>query len=75
MFKNRSVQIQLVKNKKADGAIETTKVKSVDTAEIAKIATDYTLTTIAGVGALIAAHKILTTACDIAVIAAKAKFK
>jgi len=76
MFKNRAVQVSLVKTKKADDNVaETTQVASVDPKEIAEIATEFTLKTIGAIGAVIAANKALSTACDIAVIAAKAKFK
>lgn len=72
MFKNRSVQVKLVKD--ADTA-DHTEIKVVDPKEIAEIATEFTLKTIGAVGAVIAANKILTTICDVAVIAAKAKLK
>lgn len=75
MFKNRAVQVSLVNTKKADNVAETTQVTSVDPKEIAEIATEFTLKTIGAIGAVIAANKVLSTACDIAVIAAKAKFK
>lgn len=76
MFKNKAVQVSLVNTKKAaESAIEETEVIPVDYAEIALIATEYTIKTIGAVGAVIAANKVLTAACDIAVLAAKAKFK
>lgn len=76
MFKNRAVQVSLVNTKNAaESRVETTPVESVDFAEIAKIATDYTVKTIGAIGAVIAANKVLSTACDIAVIAAKATIK
>lgn len=76
MFKNRAVQVSLVNTKKAaESSVETAPVESVDFAEIAKIATDYTVKTIGAIGAVIAVNKVLSTACDIAVIAAKATIK
>lgn len=76
MFKNKAVQIQMVDAKKnAESVIEDTPVHTVDPAEIAQIAADYTIQTVVAVGAVIAANKVLTTICDIAVLAAKAKLK
>jgi hypothetical protein len=76
MFKNKAVQIKMVNTKKnAENVNEDTPVKTVDPAEIAQIATEYTLKTVGAIGAVIAANKVMTTICDIAVIAAKAKIK
>lgn len=76
MFKNRAVQVKLVNTKKtAESGAEDTTVEPVDYAAIAKIATDYTVKTIGAIGAVIAANKVLSTACEIAVITAKAKIK
>ncbi len=75
MFKNRAVQVKLVNTKHDENVAEPTSVMAVDPAEIAQIATEYTLKTIGAIGAVIAANKVLTAACDIAVLAAKAKFK
>lgn len=73
MFKNRTLQMKIVKD--AEPGAEQTEVKIVDPKEIAEIATEYTLKTIGAVGAVIAANKILNTICEVAVIAAKAKLK
>lgn len=76
MFKKHAIQVSLVNTKKAaESSVDNTPVESVDYAKIAKIATDYTVKTIGAIGAVIAANKVLATACDIAVIAAKAKIK
>jgi len=75
MFKNKAVQIKMVNTEKGENSIEPTPVMPVDPAEIAQIATEYTLKTIGAIGAVIAANKVLSTICDISVIAAKAKFK
>lgn len=72
MFKNRSMQVKFVKD--ADTA-DQTEVKVVDPKEIAEIATEFTLKTIGAIGAVVAANKILNAACEIAVVAAKAKLK
>lgn len=73
MFKNRSMQVKFVKD--AENDVDTTETISVDPEQIAKIATEYTVKAIGAVGAVIAANKALNTICEIAVIAAKAKFK
>lgn len=73
IFKNRAIQVSLVKKEGAD--IPTPEVETVSPQEIAEIATDFTIKAIGALGAVIAANRILSTACDIAVIAARAKFK
>jgi len=73
MFKNRSMQVKFIKD--ADNSVDTPETISVDPEQIAKIATEYTVKAIGAVGAVIAANKALNTICEIAVIAAKAKFK
>jgi hypothetical protein len=76
LFKNKAVQIQMVNTKKnAESVIENTPDKTVDPAEIAQIATEFTVKTVGAIGIAIAANKVLATICDIAVIAAKAKIK
>jgi hypothetical protein len=74
MFKDRAIQMSFVK-KPAENGAENTEVKVVDPEQIAKIATEYTIKTIGAVGAVIAANKMFSTVCEIAVIAAKAKIK
>lgn len=75
MFKNREVRIRLAKTQENEMDDQTTNVIPVDPETIAKIATDYTVKTIGAIGIVIAGHKVLSTICDIAVVAAKAKFK
>lgn len=76
MFKNRAVQVSLVNTKKAvENGIEEAPVTEVDPEQIAKIATEYTIKTIGAIGAVIAANRVLSTICEIAVVAAKAKIK
>jgi hypothetical protein len=76
MFKNKAVQVSLVNTKKAaESSTDQTPVEPVNYEKIAQIATEYTVKTIGAIGAVIAANKVLTAACDIAVIAAKAKIK
>jgi len=73
VFKNRAFQVKLVKTDEADTPIP--EVETMDPEQIAQIATEFTIKTIGALGAVIAANRILSTACEIAVIAAKAKFK
>jgi hypothetical protein len=76
MWKNRAVQVSLVNTKKAaESGVEETPVQLVDPEQIAQIATEYTVKTIGAIGAVIAANKLLSTICEIAVVAAKAKIK
>lgn len=75
MFKKHALQIKMVNTKDAETGADATPVKTVDPAEIAKIATEYTVKTVAAVGAVIAANKVLTSICEIGVIVAKAKIK
>lgn len=74
MFKNRELRVRLA-NTKDETNDPTVEVKTVDPEQIAKIATDYTVKTIGAIGAVIAANKVLSTVCEIAVVAAKAKLK
>lgn len=73
MFKNRSIQMKLVRDNAA--STEENEIKIVDPEQIAQIATDYTMKTIATIGAVVAANRILKTICEIAVITAHAKNK
>lgn len=75
MFKNRSIQMKIVKDKDAENGIDAPDVMVVDPEEIAEIATEYTIKTITVVGAAIAANRVLKTICEIAVVAAQAKLK
>jgi hypothetical protein len=76
MWKNRAVQVSLVNTKKAaESGVEETPIQLVDPEQIAQIATEYTVKTIGTIGAVIAANKLLSTICEIAVVAAKAKIK
>lgn len=73
MFKNRSIQMKIVKD--AENGAETPEIKIVDPTEIAEISTEFALKTIGAIGAVIAANKIINTVCEIAIVAAKAKIK
>lgn len=75
MFQKKALQVSVVNKKDAVTASDTTPAEPVDYAKIAEIATDFTVKTVAAVGAVIAANKLLTTVCDIAKIAAQAKLK
>jgi hypothetical protein len=74
-LKNKAFQIQMVDPKTDEPNGPTTNVYNIDPAEAAKVATDVVVKTVGAIGAVIAGHKVLTTICDIAVIAAKAKLK
>lgn len=73
MFKNRSIQMKIVKD--AEPGAETPEITVVDPEQIGKIAKDYTMLTVGAIGAAVAANKIVNTICEIAVLAAKAKLK
>lgn len=74
LFKNKVVTIALdEKPKPADAP--TTEVVSTNPDEIIQIITESAVKTIGAIGVVIAGHKILSTVCDIAVIATKAKLK
>lgn len=74
-LKNTAVQIKMVNTKKQDADPQVAEESSTDPKEIAEIATDFALKTIGAVGVVIAANRVLTTICDITIIAAKAKLK
>jgi hypothetical protein len=76
MLRNHAFQVKLVNTKKnAENPTELTNEKTVDPTQIAEIATEYTIKTIGAIGAVFAANKVLSTICEIAVVAAKAKIK
>lgn len=74
MFKNRAIQVQMVK-KEDKTATDTDVVPSVDPEQIAKIVQDTATTIIVTVGLVVAANRILNTACKIAVITTKARLR
>lgn len=74
LFKNKVVTIAL-EQKPQPADVPTTEVVSTNPEEIVKIITESAVMTIGAIGAVIAGHRILSTACDIAVIVAKAKLK
>lgn len=76
MFKKKAIQIKMVnaKDVKMDDT-EDAPVTPVDPEEIAKIISEYAVKTVAAVGAVIAANRVLTTICEVAIITAKAKIK
>lgn len=76
MFKNHAFQVKMVNTKKdVENGADPAPVKIVDPAQIAEITTEYTIKTIGAIGAVIAVNKVLSTICEIAVVAAKAKIK
>lgn len=74
MFKNRALQVKMVNTKNENDA-PSVDVTNVDPEQIAKIATDFTIKTVGAIGTVIAANKVLSTICEIAVVTVKAKLK
>jgi len=73
LFKNKVVTIALEeKPKPAD--VPSTEVISTNPDEIAQIITESAVKIIGAAGIAAVGYKLFATACDIAVIAAKAKF-
>lgn len=70
-FKKDAVQIKFVNTKTQDVDPQVAEEPSVTPQEVADIA----VKTIGAIGVAIAANRVLTTICDVALIAAKAKFK
>ena len=77
MLGNRALQVQVVKKPKGDNnPVEVLDaVQGLDAEQIGRIARNYTTHVAITVGAVIAANRLLKTACDIAVIAAKAHIR
>jgi len=75
MFKNKAIQVQLVSTKKQEEVPVIAETLTVDPEQIAKIATEYTVKTIGAIGIAFAANRLLSTACEIAVVVVKAKCK
>jgi hypothetical protein len=74
-LKNAAVQIKMVNTKKQNDDPQVAEEPTLDPQEIAQIATEFAVKFVGAVGVTIAANRVLTTICDIAVIAAKAKIK
>lgn len=74
MFKNKAFQIKMVDDKSGNPG-PVTNVYNVDAEEISKIITESTVKIVGSIGAVIAGHKLLSTICEIAVVATKAKLK
>lgn len=76
MLGNRAVQVSVVKKTSDKNAVDATDVvPRVDPDKIHQIMKDYTTHVAVTVGAVVVGNRILKTACDIAIIAAKAKLK
>lgn len=73
MFRNRHFQVKLAKD--GDSTPENGIVMSMEPKEIAEIATETVFKTVAMIGGVVAANRVLKTLCEIAVITAKAKIK
>lgn len=74
MFKNKALQVKMVDTKN-DADAQRVDIQTVDPEQIAKIATDFTIKTVGAIGTVIAANKVLSTICEIAVVTVKAKLK
>lgn len=72
MFNNRALSIQIVRKPAASNP-EPAQHKCVDIDEITQIAMYHAEHAAKIIGALYVGHKLLNTACEIAVIAAKSK--
>lgn len=75
MFKNHAFQVKVVNTKKQENETPAVDTTMVDPEQIAQIATEYTVKAIGAIGIAIAANRVLSTICEIAVVAAKAKLK
>lgn len=71
-WKNRAIQLQMVKNPKRAEAPKDAQQTLINV-DVEKIA-DNAIRVIAAVGVIYAANKVLSTACDVARIAAQGKF-
>lgn len=75
MFKNKAVQVTLVNTKKQEAETPAVEVLTANPEEIAKIISDVAVKTIGAIGIVFAANRVLSTACEIAVVVTKAKLK
>lgn len=74
MFGKRALQVQLVKKNNSNKTTDTdVEQLHVDAEKIAQIIKDNAKPALITIGIIVAANKILNTACEIAIIAAKAK--
>lgn len=74
-MKDRAMQVKFVKTEDANKLDTVSTEDKMDIPEIAKIAMEYTIKTVGAIGIVLVANKFVNTACEIAVIAAKAKLK
>ncbi len=74
MFNNRALQVKMVKTANPEDTTETIVRPYQDPELMNTIAKDLIKNTTITVGSAIAGYKVLTTICEIAKIAAKAKF-
>lgn len=72
MFNNRHMQVKFVRDNTANPIAES---DTVNPEQIAQIATEFTMKTIAAVGVVVAANRVLKTICEVAVVTAQAKIK
>lgn len=76
MFKNRAIQVTMVKTPKNEDAAEPIEERvNVDLEQINKIAKDFVTHTAIVVGAVVVGTTVLNTVSKIAIITAKAKIR
>lgn len=75
MFKNHAFQVQMVKKNGKKNQTETDEALHVDPELINTIVKDQVQNAALAVGSVVLASKLLNTVSEIAIIAAKAKFK
>lgn len=74
MFKNRALQVRMVKSNPQDST-DATVVHNLDPEQINMIAKEQIKNVAIAVGAVVAGSKFLSTVSEIAIITAKAKIK
>ena len=74
MLKNRAFQVQMVRTGNEDPHNTPTETRSMDPELISQLVQDHVYQTTVVVGTAVIATKVLSTLCEIAIIAAKAKF-
>lgn len=74
MFKNRALQVRMVKSNPQDST-DATVVTNLDPEQINKIAKEQVKNVAIAVGVVVAGSKLMNTVSEIAIIAAKAKIK
>lgn len=74
MFKNRAIQVQMVK-KSTDGSNATAQSTSLDLDDLSKVIKDQIQNVAIAVGGVLVANKVLNTVSEITVIVAQKKIR